>query len=501
MSIRQISTRLFLTCWVIYGLHFATDFVREHFLVVSIAEQGTFRLDEYHGLHPDIFRLPDGHAYHGANPGISMIAAIPYFLLRPVTDRIVRREFAARGEDSSATASYQDTRPARVRFYKEVRRRGLDVKFGLVGFITMVLCMAPLSALSVVAMFRVLGGTGLSNRVALGGAFLYAFGTPVFFRTAYLNQNLAVGVFGFLAFVLLWDPGHRSRLSTRVRYTLSGLLGGLALLCDYSGGMMLALCGVYAVVRGRDDASWPAAVRTSTWFVLGAIGPILVLWLYQWSAFGAPFYPPQHHMPPVEWSDLGYQGVTGPNQDLFWVLLLDPRFGLFITAPILVLALFAPWLNAKKMSIVPLRETTFVLAIAAAFIIFFSGVQYTQLQYVTGIRYLVPIIPFLFLLTAVVLVRLPRVVTYFLAFIAIAMNWAFAMARPHTLDTSILGSIRRVLLEGFQLPALSTLSKMAPQYVPNIGVVSPLPLFVFTAVVILLIWRIERPTTGLGSDG
>ena len=500
MTIRQMSTRLFLTCWVIYTLHFATDFVREHYLVVSIAEQGTFRLDEYHGLHPDIFRMPDGHAYHGANPGISLIAAIPYFLLRPVTDRIVRRELAARGADSDTLARYEDRRPARVRFYKEVRRRGLDVKFGLVGLITMVFCMAPLTALSVVVMFRVLGGTGLSKRVALGGAFLYAFGTPVFFRTAYLNQNLAVGVFGFLAFALLWDPGHRSQLSVQVRYTLSGLMGGLALLCDYSGGMILALCGVYAVVRAREEASWAEALRTSMWYALGAIGPILVLWLYQWSAFGAPFYPPQHHMPPVEWSSRGYQGVTGPNQDLFWVLLLDPRFGLFITSPMLILALFAPWLNAKKISIVPWRETAFVLAITAAFVIFFSGVQFTQLQYITGIRYLVPIIPFLFLLTAVVLVRLPRVVTYLVAFIAIAMNWTFAMARPHEQDTSILGSIQRVLLEGFQLPALSTLSKMAPQYIPDIGVVSPLPIFVFTAVVIFLIWRSDRLTDGLGRD-
>ena len=30
--------RLFLTCWIIYVIHFATDFVREHYLVVSIAE-------------------------------------------------------------------------------------------------------------------------------------------------------------------------------------------------------------------------------------------------------------------------------------------------------------------------------------------------------------------------------------------------------------------------------------------------------------------------------
>jgi len=497
MTIRQMSIRLFLTCWTIYSLHFATDFVREHYLVVSIAEQGTFRLDDYHGLHPDIFRLPDGHAYHGANPGVSMIAAIPYFLLRPITDRIVRHELAARTADGDTTVSYQDRRPARVRFYKEVRRRGLDIKFGLVGLITMVLCMAPLTALSAVVMFRVLTGIGLAKQVALGGGFLYAFGTPVFFRTAYLNQNLAVGVFGFLAFALLWDPGLRSRLSLQARYALAGFMGGLALLCDYSGGMMLALCGLYAVVRGRDEASWAKAFKISLWYALGALGPILVLWFYQWSAFGAPFYPPQHHMPPVEWSDLGYQGVTWPNQDLFWVLLLDPRFGLFVTAPVLLLGLFAPWLSAKKLSIVPWRETAFVLAITAAFLLFFSGVQYTQLQYITGIRYLVPIIPFLFLLAAAVLVRLPRAMTYFIAFSAIAMNWAFAMARPHEQDTSILGSITRVLLEGFQLPALSTLSKMAPQYVPDLGVVSPVPLFVLAAVAIFLIWRVDRPMASL----
>ena len=39
--------RLFLTCWVVFCLHFATDFVREHYLVVSIVEDASFDLNKY----------------------------------------------------------------------------------------------------------------------------------------------------------------------------------------------------------------------------------------------------------------------------------------------------------------------------------------------------------------------------------------------------------------------------------------------------------------------
>jgi len=70
---------------------------------------------------------------------------------------------------------------------QEARKQGLDVRFGLVGIITMVLCMAPLSAFGVVVLFRMMEGAGVSERHALWLSLLYAFGTPVLFRTAYLN--------------------------------------------------------------------------------------------------------------------------------------------------------------------------------------------------------------------------------------------------------------------------------------------------------------------------
>ena len=44
-----VRIRLFLTCWLVYVLHFATDFSREHYLVVSIVEDGSYALDKYYG--------------------------------------------------------------------------------------------------------------------------------------------------------------------------------------------------------------------------------------------------------------------------------------------------------------------------------------------------------------------------------------------------------------------------------------------------------------------
>ncbi len=498
LSLRAIQIRLFLTCWMIFVLHFATDFVREHYLVLSIVDDFSFRLDKYADLHPDIFVIPGRGAYHGANPGASMIGAIPYFIFKPIIHRIAHYDPKAAPRPPSGeeiSAEYKDPRPLRVKFYKQVRERGLDKLFGLVGFVTMAFAMAPLSALSAVMMFNTLGKLGLSNQLSLGMSLLYALGTPIFFRTGYLNQNLMVGSFAFIAFSLLWQPEERNPSRVRFRYILAGFLGGLAFLCDYSGGIALFLVGCYGLLRRMDSVSFPQAFKDSLWYAVGAMGPVVLLWFYQWSCFGNPFYPPQHHMAPKEWMDVGYQGVGWPTKELTWRLLFDPQFGLFIASPILLLAFFAPVLTHFKKNILPARETWFALIFFVAFLLFFGSVQYTRLQWNTGIRYIIPVIPFLFLLTVAVLIRMPRIWAYTFAVLAFAESWCMSMVRNQSFQTGILDSVIQVFLQGFQLPWLTTLSKMAAQYAPFLenGGVSPLPLFVLWGSLIYGIWRFKLP--------
>jgi hypothetical protein len=498
-----IRLRLFLTCWLVYALHFATDFVREHYLVVSIVEDHTYALDKYLGLHVDIALNPPEAkvrgAHQNANPGVSMLAAIPYAIFRPAVDYVVRRELAAREARGDTSAVYRDPRAKRVEFYQKIRHMGLDVRFALVSAITQVFCMAPVSAASVVLMFQLLAALGLGQRPALGLSLLYGFGTPVFLRTGFLNQNLVLGLAAFAGFALLWNPDGFSRWSMRRRHLVAGLLGGFAFLCDYSGAILMALLGLYAWWRRGDEVPVRQGFRDSLWYALGCLPGILLLWQYQYASFGNPFLPPQNWMAPIDLTNVGYKGVGGLSLELLRMLLFDARFGLLVTMPIAVLAVAGPWLARRGRGPVRQRETLVCICLTTALVLFFGTVQYTRLQWVTGIRYLACIIPFAYLAAVPALLRLPRVLTYALAIGSVTLNWSLAMVRS---QGTVIDNLERVFVGGFQLPWLTVLSKLSTQYAPWLqGGVSPLPLLALTGIVIALVWTVEQPGAPLAGEG
>ena len=496
---RGIALRLFLTCWLVYTLHFATNIVREIYPALALGDHLSFRLDEYAHMHPDLFEK-ESYGWHiGNNPGASMLAAISYALARPVIDRIVahvNQRRAARGQTEPPT--YNAHWPMAQDFYKEAWQRGFDIKFALAAFVMQSLCMAPSSALGVVAMFVLLRVIFRSDQTALWISLLYAFGTPVFFRTGYLNHNMMLGHFAFMGFVTMWNPEASDRWSTRTRFLLGGGAGGTALLFDYSGVVLLIGLFAYGIVKRLCVASTADACRHGCWYILGALGPVGLLLLYQWQSFGHPLYPGQHWMPPVEWSDLGYQGYGRPQLELLLALAFDYRFGLFVSSPLMALALLSPFLNRRAGSSLPTPELFFMLGLFVALWVFFSGSNYTRLQFNTGIRYLAPIFPFLFVPAALVLLRLPQLAIYFIAVFAVFESWSLAMFRDVERGLGVLDPMLQLLLGGFQLPALTTLSRMHSQFgtfLPN-GV-SALPLFALTAVVLYGVWsqRLSTPAS------
>ena len=493
-----IALRLFITCWLIYVLHFATNTVREIYLALAIGDHFSFRVDEYAHMHPDLFEK-EGYGWHiGANPGASMIAAVPYAVARPLIDGLVERTNQRRAAAGlTEPPAYNSPWPMAREFYREAWRRGYDVKFGLGAFVIQAFCMAPISALGVVAMFFALRRVFDSARAAFWLALLYAFGTPVFFRTGYLNHNLMLGHVAFWGFLALWNPAGSARPSARMRYLLAGLSGGAAVLLDYSGVILLVGLLVYGVFRiekkADSDPNHQHTVRTrmhrALLVGLGAIGPIILLWFYQWRSFGHPFYPGQHWMPPVEWIELGYQGFTWPQLDLLAMLAFDYRFGLFVSSPIMLLALAAPFVNRGQNRRLDRPELAFVLLVPLALWLFFGGVHYTKLQYGTGIRYLSTAFPFLFVAVAVVLTRLPRPLAYFIGVASLAQSWCLAMYRDVERGWGMAEPILHVVTEGLQLPALSVLSRMEGQYGDYfVTGASPLLLFVLTAMILYGVW-------------
>jgi hypothetical protein len=490
ISARDIAFRLFLTCWLIYALHFATNIVREIYPALALGDHLSFRVDEYAHMHPDLFETP-GYGWHiGNNPGASMLAAIPYALARPVIDPIVayvNQKRAASG--LTEPPSYASPWPMARDFYAEAWRRGYDIKFGLAAAVMQFFAMAPVSALSAVAMFYLMRVLFASNWKGLGLALLYAFGTPVFFRTGFLNHNLMLGIFAFMGFLAMWNPGHSTRWSVRTRSLLGGLAGGAALLFDYSGAVLLLALGLYGFSKQLRQDTFAAAVRQSIWYAVGALPPIGLLWFYQWQSFGNPFLPGQHWMPDVEWSDLGYRGYGLPQLDLFWMLGFDYRFGLFTSSPLMLLALAAPFVDRGPKRILPALELWTILLTTLAFWIFFSGSNYTRLEFNTGIRYMTAVLPFLFVPAAVVLMRLPRSAIYFIAIFSVVESWSLAMYRDVERGLGLLEPMLHVFTGGLQLPWLTTLSRMGSTYGDYFGQgVSPLPLFLLTAAILIGLW-------------
>lgn len=485
-----IALRLFLTCWLIYAMHFATNTVRETYLALAIGDHLSFRVDDYANMHPDLFEKP-GYGWHiGNNPGVSMLAAIPYAMSRPLIDPIVRSVNQKRAALGLAEPpSYDSPWPMQREFYAEAWRRGYDIKFGLAAAVMQWFGMAPASALAAVVMFFLLRFLFQSDKVALGLSLLYAFGTPVFFRTGFLNHNLMLGQIAFMGFLALWNPWRSKRLTTRVRFFIAGIAGGTALLFDYSGSVLLMGLFVYGILQQLNTGSRQNAIRNGIWFILGTVGPVCLLWFYQWQSFGNPFLPGQHWMPPVEWIDLGYQGFGLPQLDLFLMLGFDYRFGLFTSSPLLLLALAAPFVDRGRDRILPKLELWAILGICLGFWIFFSGSNYTRLEFNTGIRYMSSILPFLFVPAAVVLMRLPRYAIYFIFLFSFVESWPLAMYRDVERGMGLLEPILHVFTGGLQLPALTTLSRMGTTYGDYfVQGVSVIPLFLLAAAILYGIW-------------
>src|SRR4029453_5310628 len=122
--------RIFLIAWLVYSVHFATNVVREHYPAFSIAEHGTFRVDEYQGFHSDIFVHRDGHSVIGNQVLVSMLAAIPLFAFDPVLDPLERYSKAQIAAHGATDTEYRTEKKSYRAFFKLVRERGLDLRFG-----------------------------------------------------------------------------------------------------------------------------------------------------------------------------------------------------------------------------------------------------------------------------------------------------------------------------------------------------------------------------------
>ena len=476
--------RLALSVWLAFSLFATTNVVRETYLAIAVAESATIRVDPYLGLHPDLFEIPGRGGYINNNPGASFLGALPYAVARPVLDALYRARPGLVAPKPAA--AYDDPRPNRTRFMNLARARGVDIKLGVAALVTAVGLMAPLGALAAWAIFGYLRRRALPERQALGAAALYAVGTPMLFRSAFLNQNalLAHAVLAAVILMTGWSP---RRPDTPIpAWSLAGIGGilGMGLLCDYSAAPLLLVFGLWILVH-HARGGLVAMLRAGATYSAGALPGILALLGYQWAAFGSPWFPAQRYMPATQYSVLGWNGFFVPTAELLVGNLLDPRYGLFAFSPLLALAIAAPFVPRTAQDPDP-RATAWMLAAAAGLYVFSSANQFALLQWNTGVRYLVPATPLLFLCALPVLRQLPRLAAALVLGASVVLSLAVSMTRE-----SIPDALRLTLAEGPTLPVFIVLRKMASGYpVLQFGVLGPLVAF---GALLAALWGLWRP--------
>lgn len=483
MASSGVAWRLALTVWLVYVLHFASNVVRETYLAISLGESLSIRVDDYLGLHPDLFEIEGRGGYINNNPGASMLGAVPYAIAHPFIAGLLKlKPELARPKP---VAEYDDARPNRNRFMNEARARGLDVKLGLAAAVLQAGLMAPLGALSAVLMFLFLRARLASERNALWLALLFAFGTPMFFRAAFINQNAIIAHAALIGFLAVAGLESRDARSARPawRWFVCGLMLGFGILCDYSAAPLAVAFGVWLLALGWRENGVRGALRAGLWYVAGAAIPIAILFGYQWAAFGHPLYPAQRYMPDTRLSVRGWNGFSAPTIDLLWRNLFDPRFGLIVFCPMLAGAIAAPFLDRGNGP--SNGELGLILGASVALYLFSSANQFALLQFNTGVRYLVPVVPLLFIALVPVLLRLSPLWRFLLIVPTVAISWSVSMARE-----SVPVSLSHIFLGGFELPWLTVLRKTAGAYAPFLERgASPIPLFCLLGVTLWFVWR------------
>src|SRR5262249_36084877 len=139
---------------------------------------------------------------------------------------------------------------------------------------------------------------------------------------------------------------------------MAGLLAGAAVLVEYQVVIIAAVLLAAAILLYR---------RRAWWFALGAVPPAIVLALYQWRAFGAPWRTPYAYF--------AGSGNGGPDVGYSFPTLhsvadeLTGGRGLLLLSPLAVVGIVAAVVTARSASKVVRTHAWIAVAVSLSYIL------------------------------------------------------------------------------------------------------------------------------------
>jgi len=281
--------------------------------------------------------------------------------------------------------------------------------------------------------------------VALLASPLLPYGSVLFGHG--LAAALLLGAFAVIRFAVTGPvrPVPASHLAGA-----GALLAG-AIAVEYPTAPAALVLGLYALHRlhGRGEL---ARARSLLLPLCGAAPVALGLGLYNWACFGSPLSPGYAHLTVPMFRAVHAQGVLGvglPRLGVLYYLTVHPARGLFVHAPVLLLALPGLWFMARRPgwraeAITCAAVFVSLLLLNAGFGFWWGGYTYTA-------RHVVPAIPFLL----VPLAFLPRRALWVgmpLFLLSAAQVLPATFGDPFTSDGRLMAQLRLAQASGGLAP-------------------------------------------------
>lgn len=453
--LKNISHKIFITVFLLIALHATPDgpqSARYTDAIHSLVDFGTFALQPGYRSAIDIVLIKN-HLYAVIPPGIPLILAPLYLIHRTIMSLI------------SVPIG--------------------DVYWSIFNILTNIFVMAPLLGVVAVMMFETLSFLTDNLAKKLWLVFVFIFGSLIFFySTNGIWSHVYTMSFIFMAFYLMIKQ--KSSL-------LIGLCLGLAQLFDYIAVLPISLLigfWIYIKIQTRSRNFLKAGFLLS----LGYLIFLALIMYYNQIITGSVFATPNSlFLQQLNQEKSLHQGMfTLPSIDSLWGLTLSPFRGIFLYFPMT----FLFTVSLVKKNFIKNKLVLFS-CIFVGFIFLFNSTYYAWSGDVCfGPRHLVVAIPFLIIPIVYCQLKYIKI----LGALSIFINLAGVSTIP---SNNLFVNIAMFLDKGLFLHWLDYGYKVIlPKYYNmHISYMTPLFIYVATALMIYLIWKPSIKQKGeLGSD-
>lgn len=397
-SMTGLYIRLFIFFFITYAYFFQGGGWTENTricLTRAMLHEGTFSINSFKedSLDPPFefvntgdWAFRDGHYYTNKSPGLSIMALPGYAL-----GEAFMRSFAPDDPEKQIWwASY------------------------MASVSTVALCGALLSVLILHILYRFFG---FSAGQSLTLVLLFGTGTLIFGYSTGFYCHTVSSFCCMLALVLLMHIKHEGSHNNALKAVLAGAAASLAVLVEASTLYLMPCFILYLLSCGQDR-------KLVIYFLAGCAPAGLFQLYYNWSCFGGPLETSYSHANPAVMFPVNGSLFGRPPLRRLLELTILPYRGLFISSPILLMALPGTVLFFLKKRL--RAEMLFAAAVSLIFFILIACFHAWYSGSAPGPRYLVPAYPFMFLLTVYAFKKFPRTYTA-LALLSVGINLAITI--------------------------------------------------------------------------